>query len=363
MAKKFYAPVNGLSKEVKEFYVSVNGLSKKVVKAYCSVNGLSKQFWGDGSSAGFWFYYSTIIEKIMRWNTIEGVPSPLNNDVYKRANGLIFYCIARGSSGYNHIIFFTTDQNAINCIDMVREDGVTVRVQLGTYTTIYGDTWYYAVRDYNQNIQMVFPTDFEPNCMITNSAFDSMTNTEIWTWIMNNRIYTGDFAEAYQVGQTYNLRIANIEKTIKKAIAIFLFRCVDLRNMTHYQVLLQNVEDFVNDLVSHAEGSKIVDFWISRGIGDIIQLTAYYSSATADNKQITGQSMSYYFLTYTYSSEIQADKGYRIITIASNGTITREERSSYTGNLRNRIGIKIDKTTTSGTVYTTISLSNVGLSL
>lgn len=47
MAKKFYVPVNGSSKEVKKFYAPVNGISKKVVKAYCSENGLSKCFYGN----------------------------------------------------------------------------------------------------------------------------------------------------------------------------------------------------------------------------------------------------------------------------------------------------------------------------
>lgn len=57
MAKKFYVPDNGKSKEVKKFYVPVDGLSKKVVKAYCSVNGLSKLFFGDGGGSSEYNHY------------------------------------------------------------------------------------------------------------------------------------------------------------------------------------------------------------------------------------------------------------------------------------------------------------------
>lgn len=48
MARTFYVPINGLSKQTKQWYIPVNGLSKKVSKAYCPVNGLSKLFW-DGN--------------------------------------------------------------------------------------------------------------------------------------------------------------------------------------------------------------------------------------------------------------------------------------------------------------------------
>lgn len=54
MAKKFYVPINHISKEVKKMYVPVNGVSKKITKAYCSVNGLSKQFWGDEEILKTW---------------------------------------------------------------------------------------------------------------------------------------------------------------------------------------------------------------------------------------------------------------------------------------------------------------------
>lgn len=196
MAKKVYAPVEtlgeSLSKEIKKIYVPMNSgletLSKNIVKGYASVDGVSKQVFGGGSTGGT-VHTSTGIEKIL-WFKVALHASPVTwLEYYKRANGLLYYFIVKDSSGYYKIITFTSypNRNAMN-LDMVYEGGETIHIGISTYTTIDGVIWIYDIRGFDEVIDMEYPNDFTPNCLLDNPAFSQMTALEILTYVIENMI-------------------------------------------------------------------------------------------------------------------------------------------------------------------------------
>ena len=200
MAKKAYVGINNLSKNGKQIYIGVGNLSKKAVKGYIGVGNLSKLFW-DFAPLGFWFFYETVAKKIMEYKDVHaGFPPPLNtSQVYKTNAGIAFYCVAdSGGSRGDCVAVFSTDANAV---DFTEITGSVTRNPTTGSVTINNDTWHYACIDFSQFRSAL---NLVPECYIKEAIFQNYTPAEIITWIINNRIYTDDFAEDYQARQTYN---------------------------------------------------------------------------------------------------------------------------------------------------------------
>ena len=184
MAKKAYVGVNGVARNVSKIYVGVNGVARKVVKGYVGVNGVAQQFWGEGSSGGT-VHSSTGIEKLL-W--VKNYLTPVTwFELYKRANGLLYYFIAKASNDFNYMFTFTTNRDAMN-LDMVYENGETYHIGLSNYIRVDDVIWFYDVRSFNQNVTMVYPNDFTPNCLLDNPAFAQMTDVQILTYVIENMI-------------------------------------------------------------------------------------------------------------------------------------------------------------------------------
>ena len=265
MAKKIYSSTGGLSNEVTKIYGSVGGLSSNVIKGYCSVGGLSKLFWGGGSGgeySGFWFYNSTLAEKIIQGKRYTVVPAQVQVDINKRANGIAFYFfiqeIDSGSIIENLTITVSTDANATpyNAVSQGQTDPYTN----STSIVVNNDTWYYTVGaplDYDY-----FPTspaDMTPNCIVNNSIISSYYDIDdIVRGFLETYVYTDDFAEDYQVGQAYNLNIGDKEKTLRKAIAIFLFKNVAYSSYNSYQQACIHLEDIVNFILTNIASYNVI---------------------------------------------------------------------------------------------------------
>lgn len=167
----------------------IETLSKNIVKGYASVDGVSKQVFGGGSTGGT-VHTSTGIEKILRFKRQEHLSPTYWVDVYKRANGLLYYFLAKETNGYNCMFIFTSypDRNAMN-LDMVPENGGDpVHIGISNYITIDGVIWPYDIRSFSQNYTLSYPDDFTPNCMLENPAFSQMTALEILTYVIENMI-------------------------------------------------------------------------------------------------------------------------------------------------------------------------------
>ena len=54
MAKKAYAGVSSIARNVSKIYAGVNGVARKVIKGYVGVNGVARQFWGNVQYLNTW---------------------------------------------------------------------------------------------------------------------------------------------------------------------------------------------------------------------------------------------------------------------------------------------------------------------
>ena len=328
MAQKLYSSIGGLSNEVTKMYGSISGLSDNIIKGYCSVNGLSKLFFnGNGKpDKSFWFYYTTINGKIIEYRAIGGFLPPLTNNVVTKTNtGIAFYCTTRDING-SCIITFSTDSNAVAYVDTIQ--GYSTNPTTGN-VIINDETWYYAYEDLRPNATAM---DVSPECTIDEPTFSSMTPVQIITWIINNRIYTNDFAEEYQEGQRYNLPVGDMEKTIRKYLAVYLYKNYEAKtgsSAVPYANVLEHVEDIVNYFMQYASG-RIIELCADTPEGDSwgIRFIAYYGDANLDNILVENRTDGYegysncsLDLEVTYSSYAQID-------FKTDGTITYKNQAT-----------------------------------
>ena len=326
MAQKLYSSIGGLSNEVTKMYGSISGLSDNIIKGYCSVNGLSKLFFnGNGKpDKSFWFYYTTINGKIIEYRAIGGFLPPLTNNVVTKTNtGIAFYCTTRDING-SCIITFSTDSNAVAYVDTIQ--GYSTNPTTGN-VIINDETWYYAYEDLRPNATAM---DVVPECEIQEASFSSMTPVQIITWIINNRIYVNDFAEEYIAGETYNLVTGGLEKTIRKYLAIYLYKNAGSENPSRiiaYNNVLSHLEDVVSYFLQQT-GGRIIELCADTPEGDSwgIRFIAYYGDANLDNVLVEDRTDGYegysncsLDLEVNYSKMAQVD-------FKTNGTIEYTSR-------------------------------------
>lgn len=249
MAKKAYVGINNLSKNGTQLYIGVGNLSKKVVKGYIGVNNQSRLFWELAEETdGFWFFFETIAKKLMEYRRIdEGTPLSQKDNIYKLNTGIAFYCVALDGVGGACVFTFSTDSTAIDYEDRI---GSETNLPTTGSVTLNNDTWNYAYIDLRPSESL---TELSPNCAITEPTFVGATPANIITWILNNRIYTSDFVEDYQARQTYNAVFGDRRKTLRKAIAIWLYKNYSFKGYGAYDILLENIDTIIDELLALIE--------------------------------------------------------------------------------------------------------------
>ena len=255
MARELYIPVNGFSKKTSKFYAPVNGFSKEIVKAYCSVNGFSKLFYekgGGGKNVSIWDFFSTIAETIIEGNCND-IPNPIWVEVDKTNAGIAFYFIMPNypvdQSAYydpwHYVVTLSTDQSAVS-YTYDGWDGTTRSCQVSSFT-YNGETWYYGYATPLSFVtKPVYPNDYIPDCLM-DYYYDAGTG------IVDNimpMIYSDDFAEDYQARQTYNAVFGDVEKTVRKALAIWLYKNYNFKGYAAYDTLLANLDTIIDRLLS-----------------------------------------------------------------------------------------------------------------
>lgn len=359
MAKKAYVGINNLSKNGKQIYIGVSNLSKKAVKGYIGVGNLSKLFW-DFAPLGFWFFYETVAKKIMEYKNVhQGMPPPLTtSQVYKTNDGIAFYCVA-DSGGYRGdcVAVFSTDANAVAFTEIT---GSTTRNPTTGSVTINNDTWHYACIDFLQHRSA---RNLVPDCYIKEASFENYTPAEIMTWIINNRIYTDDFAEDYQIRQTYNAVFGDREKTIRKAVAIWLYRNQNFKGYGAYDALLANLDTIIDELLNRIEDDDKINVGFSNVVmssGSRIVLGIYSTANDFDT----------FSLRYKHQTG-----GYTYFDLSSNLRTTRYTYALIEGTVPPSIRYYSDLTSgnismlgtyASSSQYTVdkgVTLSNLGLNL
>lgn len=359
MAKKAYVGINDVARNISKMYVGVNGIARKVIKGYIGVNGIAKQFWGDSSSSndGFWFNYSTVAEKVMQGKRYTVVPNQVQVDIYKVNSGIAFYFFVQPMEGGSIIDNWTvliSPQNTVSYYNAVCQG------QTENYNAPYsgslaeqGDVWYYTLAspiEYDYEPQ--YPADIIPNCVLHETV-------SILSNFLNNHIYADDFAEDYQVGQTYNLRVGNIEKTVRKALAVFLYKNASAwYNKAAYTSMLRNLETIVNYILTDKGNHDKMYIRIYSNSSDTLSIIVYYSSGSVNSKEVREQSVAGGYTTYRYYPYIQYDY-YTLITFASDGNISHTAQSYTPYNMTNIIGTSI--VNQSGSTVQEVGLSNIGI--
>ena len=347
MAKTFYAPVGGLSKQIKKFYAPVGNLSKAVTKAYCSVGGLSKQFWGSGGTVtknNFWFYSKTKNNDVLI--TQESTQGGTYREWKKTADGLVFYCIAPTDANSAWAFIFSIDSSAY------------ANISTGTYeanTAIrHGDTWYYGQSIYwiDLNSYKITPMD-----SILNKEYNSLTE------VMNDmflKIYCDDFAYDYVANQTYTPFYGDKEKTIRKALTIFLFKYYPYKSSDTYfsklyDYILKNFDSIVDGILSRIGNVDIIlvrfdrlaryflQVWTAGSLSNNIEIDSLH------NDEIDGYTSCWLKSGINLAPSLNAEY------IASSDSISWQ--ASSTAYTLNRIGVGHQD----GVPNYSIQLSNLGL--
>ena len=343
---KMYVGVNNIPKNVNKIYVGVNGVARKVVKGYVGVNGVARVFWGGGVVENFWFYYKTANGDVL----ISEIPNQGGTEVtWKKWNNSITFFALLHYEGYtnDYVLVLSTDQNGITC---GRSSAI---IDTGT-VTYNNTTWYWGFCN-NTVIHDAYYLD-PIGCRLPDYATQQTMRTQGIQDVLG-KIYADDFAENYQVGNTYNLVKADMEKTIRKFIAMYLL--LNLSQKTNYPTAFTSILTHVEDIVDY--------FLESKGNNDIIQLGADYSSdgtglaffAYYSNDTLTNVEIESYTPDYDGYSYYEGDRdvSYNLlaeIQFKGDGTIGYSTRSTqstdwlYIG----RAGY--------GTDY--LQLSNMGLS-
>lgn len=357
MAKTFYVPVDGESKEVKQFYVPVDGESKKVIKAYCSVDGVSKLFFGAGGEYdGFWFHYATNQSKI-----IDGKRNQVAVEVdrYFQTTGISFYFILY-LNGETLVVTLSTDSY---CGGFSADYEGSSHYWMTQYNyTINNDRWFYAIGSpLVYSGEPSFPNDFSPNCKVPNTIWEQTDDIHdiVRKRILPKLIYANDFAENYQPSQYYTLNVCNLEKALRKALGIFLFKNVGkISDRVSYQNLLSNIETIVghvnNDKGNYNAAVIVITSYKQSNVYGIEITVDYFNFAEASTL------LQAYYDNYGYDSFTLGTRNVEYetkIRLSDNGNINHSY-SAYSGTKTLFIGEFINSSNDGG-LY--IWSSNVGM--
>ena len=154
----------------------------------------------------------------------------------KTADGIVFFALAHKEpdANYDYVIIFTTDSDAYSAINPYMGTPSTI--------TVNNDTWYYGM---SNNLAWHDSYMLNPiGCRLPDYA----SETDLWNNIANDllaHIYTDDFVENYQTGVTYNVVFGDMEKTVRKALAIWLYKNISLKTYNAYKTLLTNLETMI----------------------------------------------------------------------------------------------------------------------
>lgn len=371
MAKTFYIPVNNLSKEAKTWYVPVNNLSKKVAKAYCSVNGVSKLFWGGGAPAvpkGFWFLFNTDSGYIIEGKRYTVVPEQINVDVIKRNNGIGFYFFIQQTAGGSIIENITCIVAPISTSTPFRGvwQGESHSYNTVNTLTVNNDTWYYTVGvplvyDYKPH----YPTDITPDCIVDDSSIAELYDLDdIVTAFLNKHIYADDLTEDYQVRSQYNLNITDMALTLKKAIAIYLFKNVEYRNEStranaDYMALLNNYVTIIQNILNFVNNHNCNCVWIRLHPTSLQFIEIECANKSTVPVLINSKNTYLGYTNYTNTAMDAYITIYKYRVSFDNGAISYTDMGTSSGRFQNTIGVLFQQY---GDFHRVV-LSNTGITL
>lgn len=354
MAKKAYVGVNNIARNVKAIYVGVNGVARKVVKGYIGVNGVAQLFWDGGATAvkNFWFYFKCKAEYCFT----------INSRTFSKKNAGIAFCYVTNRDNQNPRDHYWSEprfaSTNIDAIAYTTSIGGNFTTPLYSYQ-INGDTWYFNAPDYAM-AGMYTPSPSE--ALLSTDTYvipvytPSQSNPRQDDMDLLDRVYCDDFAEDYQENHTYNLVKGDVNKTIRKFLAVYLFKYERWGRGSldgAYNSMCEHLEDIIGYFMRKIGSNDVIriggDYPRS---GSGLEIYVYYGTGTFNNVLIDTVVVDDDY-SHCYGDGEWTSVGYAIADIMVDGTINY---SDYSYTAQEMVSIGKD-----GLGYDYMEWSNIGL--
>lgn len=361
MPRKTYVGVNNKAKNVpNKGYVGIANKAKKLLKGYIGdANGKARLFW-DNIIGNFWFFYETVANNVCM--SISG------RTYFKTQNGIAFYAIVWDkATGWVHPFFFSTDEDAVNY--WTSSGGDTFPHGSVTYNN---ETWYWMGFAYSISSPTINPVNIIPIkslIEISNGGTASLLADDALD-ILLPCVYSNDFAEDYQIGQTYHLNASDIEKTIRKAVAVWLYKCASYyRSEAWYQTVLTERENLISELLQNVGNNNLIGIECYFSRSSVYIRCGYSNEGGSKDMKINRyypdyNGTGYDIVTFDDSiSHYQENKWYRININRTTGAITRQG-NTYSGRMSYYLGcyVVVDRNSSPpDTIY--VRILSAGLNL
>ena len=371
MSKKVYPNINGIAYTGKKMMCNISNVAHKAIKGYCNINGVAYVFWDDSVAPtikGFWFLFDTDGGYIIEGKRYTVVPEQTTVDVYKTNNGIGFYFFIQQTAGGSIIENITCIVAPISTSAPFRGvwDG-----QTHLYTTVYSltvnnDTWYYTAGDpLVYDYEPRYPTDITPDCIVNDSSIKEQGDLEdIVRAFLISHIYTDDLTEDYQVGTQYSLNITDMALTLKKAIAIYLYKNVEYRNDSaranaNYMALLNNYPTIIQNILTFANNHNCNCVWIRIIPASFQAIYIECANKSTVPVLITSKVTDAGYTNYPNTAMDGYITIYHYTISFDNGTISYRDTGTTSGKFQNTIGVKFQ----SYGDFKEVWLSNTGITL
>lgn len=286
MAKKAYVGVGGSSRNVKAIYVGVGGVPRKVIKGYVGVGGVPCLFWG--SSLKTWLFWTSVSGQITDLGTAN-----------KTNNKIAYYAAIKTVNG-DKALLISPDMDAV-----VTSYGThTAQGSISDVTLV---PWYYNARtDISQ---------YSSECLLSDTIYSDVAQA---AQDLLDMIFTTPFHEDYQVGETYSLELADVEKAIRRQFGFFLHYFVS-RTDTCYITFSDNIDTIIATALGKIAGGNTVCIQMDYSGTNYIE--ARIDILTDSISQFSVYSSSVMYGMKTYTIYLGSNTWRERVRVLSNGTI------------------------------------------
>lgn len=322
-----------------------------------------KMLWASESPIpllGSWDYWTSISKIIISDETL-----PNANWVTKKNNKIAYYGVFHSqnasSTSYGYIVISPDSSGAASSYN-----NSTV-YNSGTIVDVNNITWYYTYRNNGLTFSSV------PNYCLNAKEEDGINQI---AQELLDRIYAVPFWNNYEEGQTYGFDFANatdVQKTVRKALGIYLFKNIGLYgNNTAYTQLSDNADAVISRVMTVVGDKKFIQIDSIECYADGSSVTLWFdynynnSALNTKNLNLVRSDDNYGFKVFVGGSVAREDLlwaySFARVRIESDGTISSSAGS--TGDLSTFvIGIGLSDASSGLFVGNNINISNVGIDL
>lgn len=326
-----------------------------------------KMLWASGSPiplSGSWDYWTSVQKTIVEIRRRED--DDVVDTIYKANKKIAYYAMVNCEDSYTLIIISPID----DAVDYI-ESGVR-KTYRGTVTDVNRITWYWSGFQFLENRSDYY---VYPDCVMGDTVYSVNDGAQAAQDLLD-RIYAVPFWNNYEVGQTYSFDFANstdVQKTIRKALGIYLFKNIGLYgNNAAYTQLSNNADTFISEIMTVVGDKKFIQIdsiaCDSDGSGVTLWFDYNYNNSALNTKNLNlvRSDDNYGFKVFVGGSVAREDilwaYTFARVRIESDGTISSSR--GFTGDLSTFvIGIGLSDASSGSVVGNNITISNIGIDL